>query len=303
MYNTGVYHRPVLLEESIAGMCIRPNGIYVDVTFGSGGHSCAILDKLSKEGKLIAFDQDPDAQKNAIDDPRFILASGNFSFLKNFLKYHNTYPIDGLIADLGVSSFQFDNPEKGFSIRKDGPLDLRMNPDMKLSAATVINTYPAEKLMAIFKQFGEVRNAYALAKKIVKLREETPFTSTLQLVEAIKTMAPRDKENKFLAQVFQALRIEINQELEALKTMLNQALEIMKSGGYISVISYHSLEDRLVKNFFKTGNFEGILEKDFYGNLLSPFIVETKKPIVPSQEEIAINNRARSAKLRIAKKR
>ncbi len=302
MDSNGVYHRPVLLSESIAGLHINPDGIYVDVTFGSGSHSLAILKQLSPKGRLIAFDQDPDAHKNKIDDERLILVSGNFKFLKNFVKYYQAAPIDGLLGDLGVSSFQFDNPQKGFSIRNDGPLDLRMNPEIRLSAKEIINTYTAKDLTTLFKQFGELKNSYSLAQKIVKLRQNEPFTSTLQLVNAIKSMAPKRKENKFLAQVFQALRIEVNEELDALKQMLEQALEILKPGGYLSIISYHSLEDRLVKNFFKTGNFEGVLKKDFYGNVLSPFLVETRKPIIPTAGEIESNNRARSAKLRIAKK-
>ena len=295
------YHQPVLLRESIKGLGIRPGGIYVDATFGGGGHSKAILENL-ENGRLLAFDQDEDALNNVLDDEHFILINHNFRYLKNFLKYHNALPVDGILADLGVSSHQFDESERGFSIRFDGPLDLRMNRRQKLDAKQVLNNYPEEKLQQILKDYGELTNARAIASAVVKSRSNKPLNTFEDLRESLRHLEPKGKENKFYAKVMQALRIEINQELEVLKEFLLQTAEVLKSGGRLVVISYHSLEDRLVKNFVKSGNFEGRVEKDFYGNPKLFFEAINKKPIVPAEDEIKDNSRARSAKLRIAEK-
>ncbi len=294
-----MYHNPVMLKESVDGLNIQADGIYVDVTFGGGGHSRAILEKL-KGGRLLAFDQDEDALANTINDPRFTLIHQNFKYLKNFLRLHQSRKIDGLIADLGVSSHQFDIPERGFSTRFNGELDARMDKRNERTAATLINTYSINDLSRIFRLYGELKNAYSISKKIVEARE----TQTIQTVDELKALlaphAPRHRENKFFAQVFQALRIEVNEELEALESLLKQSSEVLKPGGRLVVLAYHSLEDRLVKNFIKSGNFEGELEKDFYGNILAPFKSLSRKPLTASEEEIKINSRARSAKLRIA---
>jgi 16S rRNA (cytosine1402-N4)-methyltransferase len=296
------YHRPVLLHESLEGLSIRPDGTYVDVTFGGGGHSRAILAKLGEKGKLIAFDQDEDAVANAIDDPRFILVRQNFRFLKNFLRLHNAIPVDGILADLGISSHQIDEPGRGFSTRFDGPLDMRMNRSANLDAEQLLNTYDERQLRNIFREFGDIENAGKLANTIVAAREISSIRSIAELKEAIAKCIPKGKEFQYLAKVFQALRIEINGEMEALKQLLLQSEEVLKPGGRMVVIAYHSLEDRLVKNFFRTGNFEGETEKDFYGNLLRPMEPVNRKPITPGEEELNENNRARSAKLRIAEK-
>lgn len=296
------YHKPVLLHESLEGLALRPDGTYVDVTFGGGGHSRAILAQLGEKGKLIAFDQDEDAVANAIKDPRFILVRQNFRFLKNFLRLHNAIPVNGILADLGVSSHQIDQPGRGFSTRYDGPLDMRMNRSAKLTAEEVLNTYDDRRLRDIFREYGDVENAGKLAHVIVDEREKGSIRSIDQLKEAIASCMPRGKEFQYLAKVFQALRIEINGEMEALKELLKQAAEVLAPGGRFVVISYHSLEDRLVKNFFRTGNFEGEPEKDFYGNLQRPLEPVNRKPIVPGETELEENNRARSAKLRIAEK-
>ncbi len=296
------YHKPVLLHESLEGLALRPDGTYVDVTFGGGGHSRAILAQLGEKGKLIAFDQDEDAVANAIKDPRFILVRQNFRFLKNFLRLHNAIPVNGILADLGVSSHQIDQPGRGFSTRYDGPLDMRMNRSAKLTAEEVLNTYDDRRLRDIFRGYGDVENAGKLAHVIVDEREKGSIRSIDQLKEAIASCMPRGKEFQYLAKVFQALRIEINGEMEALKELLKQAAEVLAPGGRFVVISYHSLEDRLVKNFFRTGNFEGEPEKDFYGNLQRPLEPVNRKPIVPGETELEENNRARSAKLRIAEK-
>jgi 16S rRNA (cytosine1402-N4)-methyltransferase len=296
------YHRPVLLHESLEGLSIRPDGTYVDVTFGGGGHSRAILAKLGEKGKLIAFDQDEDAVANAIDDPRFILVRQNFRFLKNFLRLHNAIPVDGILADLGISSHQIDEPGRGFSTRFDGPLDMRMNRSANLDAEQLLNTYDERQLRNIFREFGDIENAGKLANAIVAAREISSIRSIAELKEAIAKCIPKGKEFQYLAKVFQALRIEINGEMEALKQLLLQSEEVLKPGGRMVVIAYHSLEDRLVKNFFRTGNFEGETEKDFYGNLLRPMEPVNRKPITPGEEELNENNRARSAKLRIAEK-
>lgn len=296
------YHKPVMLHESVAGLRIIPAGRYADVTFGGGGHSSEILSHLSPQGHLYGFDQDPDAVNNAPNDDRFTLIRSNFRYLRHYMKYHQAIPLDGILADLGVSSYQFDNPDKGFSIRKDGPLDLRMNPNASISASEVIKTYSERDLARIFKTYGEIKSAGFLAKIIGEKRKTETMDTTMSFIEKIARAIPRNKENQFLAQVFQALRIEVNQELEALKEMLSHTIESLRPGGRLVVISYHSLEDRLVKNFLKSGNFEGKIEKDFYGNIITPFKTISRKPITPSEEELKINNRSRSAKLRIAEK-
>lgn len=293
------YHTPALLHESINGLAIKENGIYVDVTFGGGGHSKEILKNL-KDGRLIAFDQDQEALENKIVDPRFILVQQNFKYLKNFLKLHKALPVDGVLADLGISSHQINTAERGFSTRFDGPLDMRMNKESKLSAASVIQNYSEEKLIQIFSQYGEIKNAKNLAFKIVESRKEKPIKTTQELNSICEKLVQERKRSKYLAQVYQAIRIEVNQELEVLKDFLKQSLDILTVDGRIAVISYHSLEDRLVKSFFKTGNFDGILEKDFYGNIIRPLQPVNNKIIIPSAEELERNPRARSARLRIA---
>lgn len=297
-----MYHNPVLLQTSIDGLNIRPDGTYVDVTFGGGGHSAHILEQLNENGRLIAFDQDPDAARNTLQDNRFQFVPYNFCHLKKFLQYYQAYPVDAILADLGVSSFQFDTPERGFSHRFDGELDMRMNRNKGLSAAQIINEYPVQKLADIFRQYGELPNARQIALHIDKARE-TKITSTAQLVDILTPLLPHNKENKTLSQIFQALRIEVNSELDVLRDFLSQTADALKPGGRLAIISYHSLEDRLVKNFMKSGNFDGNIEKDFYGNPLTPFKLITRKAIVPDEKEIAENPRARSAKLRIAEKK
>jgi 16S rRNA (cytosine1402-N4)-methyltransferase len=296
------YHTPALLNESIDGLNIMPSGVYVDVTFGGGGHSREILKRLGDQGRLIAFDQDKDAFRNSIPDPRFTLVHGNFRFLKNFLRFYNVDSIDGLIADLGVSSHHFDESSRGFSFRFKGDLDMRMNQNANISAADILNEYTADKLSDIFYRYGELKNSRKIAASIVKFRESQKIKKTDEFLSILEPYTRRDNEKKVLAQAFQALRIEVNKEMDTLTDMLRQALQVMKPEGRISVISYHSLEDRLVKNFFKTGNFEGRLEKDFYGNSLTPFRLVNRKVIVPSDEEQKANPRSRSAKLRIAEK-
>lgn len=297
-----MYHDPVLLKESIEGLQIKSDGIYVDVTYGGGGHSKEILKHL-KEGSLIAFDQDQDALSNKVEDERLILINQNFRYMKNFLKLYKAFPVDGILADLGVSSHQFDVAERGFSVRFEGELDLRMNQRKSLTAAHVVNEYSTKDLRNIFFRYGELKNASKISQSIESYRSNTPINTTAQLKEALMSCAPRNMENKFFARVFQALRIEVNDEMEALNDFLSQTPEMLKPGGRLVVISYHSLEDRPVKNFMKSGNFEGIMHKDFYGNVESPFEVITRKPIIPAEEEINRNNRARSAKLRIAEKK
>jgi 16S rRNA (cytosine1402-N4)-methyltransferase len=297
-----MYHNPVLLNESIEGLNIAPTGTYVDVTYGGGGHSREIMARLTS-GRLIGFDQDPDAKNNAIDDERFTLVHHNFTFLTNFLKLHEATEVDGILADLGVSSHQFDEAERGFSTRFDAPLDMRMNQTNAITAEEIVNEYSEAQLITILKEYGELKNAYHIAKGIIKARETNRITTTGELIEAVKGFFPVHKLNKYLALVFQALRIEVNDELSALKTLLEDGMKSLKPGGRFVVISYHSLEDRLVKHFFKSGNFEGRLEKDFYGNVLVNIKNITNKPLVPSEEEIELNPRARSAKLRIAEKK
>jgi 16S rRNA (cytosine1402-N4)-methyltransferase len=296
------YHNPVLLKECIDGLNINPAGIYVDVTFGGGGHSREILKHLTT-GKLYAFDQDDDAVKNKIDDERFVLIKQNFRYLKNFLKMYNALPIDGLLADLGVSSHQFDEAERGFSIRFDAKLDMRMDQNGKQTAADVLNSYSEDELKRIFRLYGEVDNAGYLASIIFHNRKDKQIDTVNDLKNMIVKCVKRGRENQYYAQVFQALRIEVNKELDVLQELLMQSLEVLKPGGRLVVISYHSLEDRLVKNIMRSGKFEGEVEKDFYGNQLTPFKQITRKPIVPSDKENEENSRARSAKLRIAEKK
>lgn len=297
-----MYHEPVMLNECLEGLDLRPDGIYADVTFGGGGHSRAILDRLTT-GHLYAFDQDEDAARNAFDDPRFTFIPQNFRYFRNFVQLYHSGPIDGILADLGVSSHQFDTPEKGFSTRFDGPLDMRMSQSTPSDAATVVNTYDLDDLTRVLAFYGEVPQARLVASDIVAARNAEPIETTGQLKEAIKKRLPRGRENKVLAQIFQALRIEVNQETDALEAFLGQCPDVLKSGGRLVVMSYHSLEDRLVKNFMKTGNAEGKEEKDFFGNLLTPYKPLTRKPIVASDAEVERNSRARSAKLRIAERR
>ena len=295
------YHEAVLLNESIAGLSIQPNGIYVDVTFGGGGHSKSILQKL-ENGKLFAFDQDTDAQQNSIDDERLVLITQNFRFIKNFLRLEGICEVDGILADLGVSSHQFDTAERGFSIRKDSDLDMRMNRNQELSAKIIVNDYNTNELSQIFRSFGELDNAYVLAKSIVNYRKEKVISTTDDLKDAVKEHVPPHKKNKILAKLFQAIRIEVNDEINSLKDMLSQSVELLKKGGRLSVISYHSLEDRLVKNLIKSGNFEGEIEKDFYGVPKLVLNSINRKPITATQEELEANPRSRSAKLRVGQK-
>ncbi|MFZ4547134.1 MAG: 16S rRNA (cytosine(1402)-N(4))-methyltransferase RsmH [Bacteroidales bacterium] len=296
-----MYHQPALLQECIEGLSINPSGIYADLTFGGGGHSRAIIEKLDATGRLIAFDQDEDALSNTIDDERFTLANENFRYLKNFLRLYKAFPIDGILADLGISSHQIDTPQRGFATRFEGPLDMRMGRKQGATAEHMINSYTEEKLYSVFKMYGEISNARLLAAKIAEARSN-PITTTNELKEAIKSCTPLNYESKYLAQVFQAIRIEINDEMGALQAMLKQCADVLKPGGRLVIISYHSLEDRLVKNYIKTGNFEGVVEKDFFGNKLTPLTSITRKPITPSESELKSNPRARSAKLRIAQK-
>ena len=297
------YHVPVLLKESVDGMNICPNGTYVDVTFGGGGHSREILSRLEKDGRLLGFDQDEDAERNIVDDPRFIFVRSNFRYLHNFLRYHDIEKVDAILADLGVSSHHFDDSERGFSFRFDGALAMRMNKRAGLTAADVVNTYAEERLADIFYLYGELKNSRKLASVIVKARANGQIKTIGEFLEIIKPLFGREREKKELAKVFQALRIEVNQEMEALKEMLTAATEALKPGGRLVVITYHSLEDRMVKNIMKTGNVEGKTTQDFFGNLQTPFKLVNNKVIVPDEEEIERNPRSRSAKLRIAEKK
>ena len=295
------YHNPVLLKESVDGLTVKPDGIYVDVTFGGGGHSKEILNRLGPNGKLYAFDQDEDALENAIDDDRFVLINENFRFIKRFLRFYNIKSVDGILADLGVSSHQFDVAERGFSTRFDAELDMRMSQKNDLNAYRVVNEYDEANLKRVFLDYGELKNAPAIARVIIEAREICPIKNTEQLKTVLGRFLPAHKSHKILAQMYQAIRIEVNQEMDVLKEFLVQSLEILNSGGRLSVISYHSLEDRLVKRFIKNGMFEGEPERDFFGNYSVPFKT-IGKLIVPDANEIKINNRARSAKLRIAEK-
>lgn len=296
-----MFHKSVLLSESLEALDIRPDGIYVDATFGGGGHSREILKSITT-GKLFAFDQDEHAIENRIEDPRFTMIHSNFRHIKNFLQLYNAIPVNGILADLGVSSHQIDSSERGFSTRFDGPLDMRMDARQKKHAGHVVNDYPEEKLREIFKAYGEVDHPGKAAAMIVSARRDKSIKTTNDLVELLKSNAARGKEYKYMARVFQALRIEVNQELEALKDFLMQTLDVLGSGGKLVVISYHSLEDKLVKNFFRAGNWSGEVEKDFFGNALVPLQVINRKPISPGESEISENSRARSARLRVAKK-
>jgi 16S rRNA (cytosine1402-N4)-methyltransferase len=295
------YHNPVLLHPTVDGLDIKPDGIYVDVTFGGGGHSKEILRRLGPNGKLFAFDQDEDALANALPDERFTLINENFRFIKRFLRFHGIKAVDGILADLGVSSHQFNVPERGFSTRFDAELDMRMSQKNDLNAYRVVNEYEEQDLRRVFFDYGELKNAPVLARTIVEARHHRPIKTTDELKEVLKKYLPEKVRNKILAQIYQAIRIEVNQEMDVLKEFIEQSLEILKPGGRFSVISYHSLEDRLVKRFIKNGMFEGEPERDFYGNFSVPFKT-IGKLIVPDDEEIKINNRARSAKLRIAEK-
>jgi len=295
------FHTPVLLNESIEGLAIGLKGVYVDATYGGGGHSGKILEKLG-EGTLLAFDQDIDTVHNIIKDERLIFVQHNFRFLKNFLRYHEIESVDGILADLGVSSHDFDVPDRGFSFRFDGKLDMRMNQTAKMTAAQIVNEYDESALVKIFQDFGELSNARKTASVIVDARKLKSIDTTQELYKVLEPLVPRKAANKYLAQVFQALRIEVNQELEVLKSFLMDVVDVLKPGGRLVVISYHSLEDRLVKNLIQKGDFSGEIEKDFFGNVQAKFRPIGKKVIVPSDEEIAINPRARSAKLRIAER-
>lgn len=297
------YHLPVLLNECIEGLNIRPDGTYVDVTFGGGGHSRAILQRLGSEGRLLAFDRDADAQANAIDDSRFTLIHEDFRYVKNYLRLHGVRRVDGLLADLGVSSHQLDEADRGFSTRFDGRLDLRMDQRNARSAHDVVNGDEEADLRRIFALYGELPNAAALAKTIVAARSQTPIDTTFQLRDTVAHLLPRGRENKTLAMIFQALRIEVNGELESLTSLLEQAPDVLVKGGRLAIISYHSLEDRLVKNYMRAGRMDGEVQQDFYGNKLTPWTLVSRKAIVPTDAEIADNSRARSAKLRIAERR
>lgn len=296
------YHIPVLLKESIDGLNVKPNGVYVDVTFGGGGHSKEILSRLDKDGKLFGFDQDEEAYENALDDNRFVFVRSNFRYLSNFLQYYHVEKVDGILADLGVSSHHFDDEDRGFSFRYDSQLDMRMNRSAKQTAADILNNYDEKELSNLFFQYGELRMARKIASAIVYARQKKPLTTVNEFLEIMERFTKRDKEKRMLAQAFQALRIEVNQELDALSEMLQQSVERLVVGGRISVISYHSLEDRIVKNFFRSGNIEGKIEKDFYGNPLTGLKVINRKVIIPKEEEQRLNPRSRSAKLRIAEK-
>jgi 16S rRNA (cytosine1402-N4)-methyltransferase len=296
------YHNPVLLKETVDGLNIKPDGIYVDVTFGGGGHSREIISRLGPNGKLFAFDQDLDALANAIDDPRFVLINENFRYIKRFLRFHGVKEVDGILGDLGVSSHQFDVAERGFSTRFEAELDMRMNQNGEISAYNVVNEYDEKDLKNIFAEYAELTNARAIARAIVEAREVEPIKNSEQLKTVLARFLPAHKSNKILAQIYQAIRIEVNQEIEVLKEFLTQSLEILKPEGRLSIISYHSLEDRLVKRFMKNGMFEGEPERDFFGRYEVPFKT-IGKLIVPTDEEIERNNRARSAKLRIAEKK
>ena len=297
------YHIPALLTETVDGLNVKPDGVYVDVTFGGGGHSREIMCRLGKKGKLVSFDQDLDAYANRIDDPRFVFVRSNFRYLKNFLRYHGIEKVDGVLADLGVSFHHFDVASRGFSFRMDGELDMRMNVKASQKASDVLNEYSEEDLTRIFRVYGELAQPQKMARAVVRAREEKPFVMVQDLLSVAEKLIAKERAKKELACVFQALRIEVNKEMDALKQLLMQSAEVLKVGGRLSVLSYHSLEDRLVKNFMKTGNFDGKVEKDFYGNVIAPLKMTSNKVIVPSAEEVERNPRSRSAKLRVAEKK
>ena len=296
-----MYHIPVLLPESIEALAIKPDGIYVDCTFGGGGHSRAILDRLDHKGRLYGFDSDKDARENVPHDERFTFVRGNFKHIGNFLRYYGITHVDGIIADLGVSSHHFDEAERGFSYRFDGALDMRMNRNADFTADKLINNYSEDDLADLLYRYGEVRAARRIAAAIVRRRQAAPIRTIAELLEVLKPFCTKGKENKDLAPIFQAIRIEVNAEMDALKMMLLQSVDLLAKGGRIAVIAYHSIEDRIVKNFLRSGNFEGTLQKDFYGNVVSPF-VNVSKAIVSTADEITANSRARSARLRFAEK-
>lgn len=298
-----IYHIPVLLQESIQGMNLRPGGIYTDMTFGGGGHSKEILRQMDAESRLFSFDQDEDAERNIVDDSRFTFVRSNFRYLHNFLRYYGVDKVDAILADLGVSSHHFDDSERGFSFRFDGNLDMRMNKRAGMTASEIINTYDEEQLANLFYLYGELKNSRKLASVLVKARSVKSIVTIGDFLEIVKPLYGKEREKKELAKVFQALRIEVNQEMEALKEMLYAATEALKPGGRLVIITYHSLEDRMVKNIMKTGNIEGKAEKDFFGNIQTPFKLVNNKVIVPTDEEIQRNPRSRSAKLRIAEKK
>ena len=302
MNEASAYHRPVMVEECLEGLALCPDGVYVDATFGGGGHSRAILSRLGPEGRLLAFDRDGDALANAPDDERLTLIGEDFRYLKRFLRLYGVRRIDGLLADLGISSHQIDSAERGFSTRFEGPLDLRMDRRQGATAADLVNTMEAAELERVLRLYGELNNAHAMAEAIVAARQREALTTTQGLCEAVRRLLPRGHENKVLAQLFQALRIEVNGELEALQELLKQGSELLVEGGRMCIMSYHSLEDRLVKNYFRSGHFDGKEEKDFYGNLLAPLRPVGRKPVTASDVEVQENNRARSAKLRVAMK-
>ncbi len=299
---TTEYHIPALLEETVNGLNINPEGIYVDVTFGGGGHSRAIMEKLGEKGRLFSFDQDMDAWANRLNDSRFTFVHSNFSFLKNFLCYYGIEKVDGILADLGVSFHHFDDSERGFSFRQDSSLDMRMNRDSKADAAMVVNTYDEERLANVLYLYGELKQSRRMASAIVKARSSEEITTTGRLVEVVSPFIRKSQEKKELAQVFQALRIEVNHEIDVLKRLLNQSLEVLKPGGRLVIITYHSLEDRLVKNFMRSGNVEGKIDKDFYGRVNTPWTLINNKVITASEAEVERNPRSRSAKLRIAER-
>ena len=303
MNNTDVYHIPVLLNESIEGMNLKANGIYADMTFGGGGHSKEILRRMGEDCHLYSFDQDEDTEKNIVNDKRFTFVRSNFRYLRNFMCYYGVEQLDGILADLGVSSHHFDDSERGFSFRFDGKLDMRMNKRAGMTAADIVNTYDEEKLADVFYIYGELKNSRKLAATIAKARQQKQISTIGEFLDIIKPLFGREREKKELAKVFQALRIEVNHEMEALKEMLYEATDLLKPGGRLVVITYHSLEDRMVKNLIKAGIIEGKVEQDFYGNVQSPFRAVNNKVIVPTDEEVNQNPRSRSAKLRIAEKR
>lgn len=298
-----IYHMPALLQECLKGLNIKPCGIYLDTTYGGGGHSLAIMECLGKDGALYAFDQDIDAYANRIDDPRFTFVHSNFAYLSNFMRYYHVKDVDGILADLGVSFHHFDDASRGFSFRfEDGKLDMRMNQQAPLDASAVLANYSEEQLANVFYLYGELKTSRRIAAAIVNARAKQDITTVQQLLDVVRPFIKPAQEKKEMAQLFQALRIEVNDEISVLKALLNQSLKVLKPGGRLAIITYHSLEDRLVKNFFRSGNFEGKVEKDFYGKASSPFRLINNKVIVPSDEEVARNPRSRSAKLRIAEK-
>jgi len=296
------YHTPVLLDESVSALAIAPGGIYLDATFGGGGHSREILSRMDESSRLMAFDRDLNALKNAPNDGRLILINNNFRFIQNFVRHSGYEYVDGILADLGVSSHQFDTEERGFSFRFDTPLDMRMSSDSKFTAAHVLNSYTEAELEVLLRSYGEVENSRRVAALICKAREEKEIVLTSDLNRAIESVLPKFAEHKYLAKVYQALRIEVNGEMKALEGFLYGSLSVLRKGGRLVIITYHSLEDRMVKNFMKSGNIDGVTEKDFFGNTRSPFILVTRKPIIPTEEEISANSRARSAKLRVVEK-